>query len=119
MKAKFITIEAGKIKPNPFKKYIEEGGLSETIIEGLIESFKQTIFHDNLAARENKEGEIELIYGHHRLEAVKRYYGKDYQINLKVYFYEDFTDEKMLIDMIRENLTQRGQEFKEMLHSVL
>lgn len=119
MKTEFISIEAGKVKPNPFKKYIINGGLSETIIEELIEGFKQTTFHDNLAGRRNKQGEIELIYGHHRLEAVKRCFGKNYKINLKVYSYEDFSDEKMLVDMIRENMTQRGHDFKEMLHSIL
>ena len=119
MKIKIVEIEAGKIKPNPFKKYIDKGDLSEDVIDELIEGYKQTTFHNNLVGRENAKGEIELVYGHHRLEAVKRCYGKSYKISLKVYSHEDFSDEKMLIDMIRENLTQRGHDFKEMLHSIL
>lgn len=119
IKSKIIEIEAGKVKSNPFKHYIENGSLNEVIIEELIEGFKQTSFHDNLAGRENAKGEIELIYGHHRIEAVKRYFGENYKISLKVYSFKDFSDENMLIDMIRENLTQRGHDFKEMLHSIL
>jgi hypothetical protein len=119
IKAKTIEIEVGKIKPNPFKKFIDKGDLSEIVIEELLEGFEQTTFHHNLSARENKDGEVELIYGHHRLEAVKRFYGDDYVMTLRVYSYKDFSDEKMLIDMIRENLTQRGNDFQELLHSIL
>ena len=72
---KIIKIEVPKIKPNPFKRFISGGKLNEATIQKLIEGYKQTQFHENLCARENKKGEIELIYGHHRLEAVKRVYG--------------------------------------------
>ena len=64
------------ISPNPFKKFINGGKMNEDTIAKLIEGFKQTKFHANLCARRN-EKEIELIYGHHRLEAAKKVYGKD------------------------------------------
>ena len=65
-----------QIKPNPFKKFINGGKLNTSIIEKLIEGFKQTKFHENICAREN-EGNIELIYGHHRLEAAIKVYGEN------------------------------------------
>ena len=117
---KTIQIEVGKIKPNPFKKFINGGKLYEQAVERLIEGYAQTRFHENLCARENKEGDIELVYGHHRIEAVKRKYGKDYKIELKVYDFSEFSDEKMIIDMIRENLIQRGgEDYRDMADSIM
>jgi hypothetical protein len=115
----FKKVKIKDIKDNPFKKYIEDGNLNEEIIESLIEGYKQTFFHENIAGRYNKKGEIELIYGHHRLEALKRLYGLNYMINIKIYTYKEFDDEKMLIDMVRENLTQRGTDYKELSHSII
>lgn len=114
-----ISIEASKIKPNPFKKFINGGKLEEEIVERLVEGFKQTKFHENLTGRRNKKGEVELIYGHHRLEAVKIVYGKDFIIHLKVYSYAEFPDENMLIDMIRENLTHRGDSYRDTADSIM
>jgi hypothetical protein len=118
---KIINIEVNKIKPNPFKKFINSGKLDNDTIEMLIEGYKQTIFHENLCARENKHKELELVYGHHRIEAVKRLYGKNYKISIKVYSQDEFSDEAMLIDMIRENLTQRsrGQDYTDISDSIL
>lgn len=118
---KIINIEVNKIKPNPFKKFINSGKLNEDTIQMLIEGYKQTIFHENLCARENKHKELELVYGHHRIEAVKRLYGKNYKISIKVYSHDEFSDEAMLIDMIRENLTQRsrGQDYTDISDSIL
>ena len=107
------------IKPNPFKKDINNGKLNEEIIQKLIEGYKQTTFHENLVARESKNGDIELVYGHHRLESAKRVFGNNHKINIKIYSYQEFSDEKMLIDMIRENLTQRDSNFKETYDSVM
>ena len=111
-----IHIGLNKIKPNPYKKHINEGKLNEVQVEKLVEGFKQTEFHENLLARRNKKGEIELVYGHHRLEAAKRVYGKDHEISLNIV---DFTDEQMLVDMCRENLTQRWNEFRDEFDSVI
>ena len=106
------------IKPNPFKKFINEGRLNDSIIEKLIEGYKQTTFHENICAREFAN-EIELVYGHHRLEAAKRVYGEDYEINLVIYSKEEFSDEMMLIDMVRENLTHRDVDFQDKKEAVI
>jgi len=113
---KSIQIEVNKIKPNPFKKEIGKGKLNEEQIQKLIEGYKQTTFHENLLARKNKKGEVELVYGHHRLEAVKRVYGKTHKISINIV---DFNDEQMIIDLCRENLTQRWNEFRQEMDTVL
>ena len=116
---KTIQIEANKIKPNPFKKFINGGELDEETLAKLIEGYKQTTFHENLAGRRNKKGEIELIYGHHRLEACKRAYGENKKISIRVYEYDEFPDAKMITDMVRENMTHRGEDFKDMSQSII
>lgn len=118
MKTETITIEASKIKPNPFKKFINKGRLNNDVISQLVEGYKQTTFHENLTGRRNKKGEIEIIYGHHRLEAVKKVYGKNHKIKINIYSYKDFPDDKMIIDMVRENVTQKGDSFEDMIDSV-
>jgi hypothetical protein len=116
---KTIQIELNKIQPNPFKKFINNGDLDEDTVLKLMEGFKQTTFHENLCAREAENGTVSLIYGHHRLESAKRVYGKNKKISLKVYSEKEFTDEQMLIDMIRENLSQRGDNYRDLSDSVM
>ena len=113
MKAKQIEVEVSKIKPNPFKKFINKGKLEEETINKLVEGFKQTTFHENLAGRFNQKGEVELIYGHHRLEAVKRHYGKNFDKKLKkeiVILNEEIKtvrkESQEEIDKIKENTVQ-------------
>lgn len=116
---KTITIQLNKIKPNPFKKFIKDGELDEEVISKLMEGYEQTTFHVNFKARNNNNEDVELIYGHHRLEAAKRFFGEKHEIKLDVYSYDEFSDEKMLLDMVRENLTQRGEDYKDMADSVI
>jgi len=114
-----ITIQLDKIKPNPFKKFIKNGELDEEIISKLMEGYKQTAFHINFKARNNEKGDVELIYGHHRLEAAIRSFGKTHKIKLDVYSNKEFDDEKMLLDMVRENMTQRGDDFRDMADCII
>lgn len=116
---KQVRIEVNKVKSNPFKKFINGGKLDQDIINKLIEGYKQTTFHENLCARENKTKQIELVYGHHRLEAVKRVYGKTHKIFLRIYSYKEFSDEQMLLDMVRENMTQRGEDYRDMADCIM
>jgi len=115
---KTVEIQLKDIKPNPFKKFINGGKLNEFILGKLVEGFKQTKFHVNFYGREDN-GRIELIYGHHRLEAAIRVYGKTYKIKLPIYSKEEFSDENMLIDMVRENITQRDVDFQDKKEAVV
>jgi len=113
---KTIKIELKDINPNPFKKEIDGGNINEEQVQKLMEGYKQTTFHENILARKNKKGKYELVYGHHRLEAAKRVYGKNYKISLNIV---DYNDKQMIIDLCRENLTQRYNEFRQEMDAVL
>ncbi len=60
-----------KIKPNPFRN-IAHYPINSEKVATLTASIQETAFWNNILARLNKDGEPEIAYGHHRLEAVKR-----------------------------------------------
>tara|TARA_R110001606_G_scaffold314271_1_gene460931 strand:+ start:363 stop:1268 length:906 start_codon:yes stop_codon:yes gene_type:complete len=93
-----MKIKLKNIKKNPHRDF-ELNPLNEEKTKKLIESIKHTEFWNNLLAR--KKGETyELAYGHHRLEALKRTYGGDHEIELLT---RDLNDETMLKIMLDEN----------------
>lgn len=100
-----IQIKLKDIIPNPFKKEIDKGKLNEKQVQNLMEGYKMTTFHENILARQSptNKDKYELVYGHHRLEAAKRVYGNHHTISLHVV---EYTDDQMLVDLCRENLTQ-------------
>jgi len=105
-----MEIQINKIKPNPYKKFINKGKLNQNQVDKLKESIK----HGTLPSTFCVNKKNELCFGHHRLEAFKQEGVKKITIELR-----DYTDEQMLIDLVRENLTQRFNEFREELDSVL
>ena len=112
-------VQLKQILPNPFKKEIDNGKLNEEQVQKLMEGYKQTTFHENILARRSKEhnDKYELVYGHHRLEAARRTYGNNHEINLNIV---NYTDDQMMIDLCRENLTQgKHGSFNSELDSVL
>ena len=58
----------------------------------------------------------ELCFGHHRQEAIIRKKNKNHKVLGHVV---ERTDEQMIIDMARENLTQRSDDFREERDTVL
>jgi len=101
--SKSIIVVAKDILPNPYRK-LDELPLFENKIESLIKVFKSKRFIENLAGRINKDGKVELIYGHHRLEAVKRLYGENFKFRITIY---DVNEEDMFTFMIEENALQK------------
>jgi hypothetical protein len=81
----------------------------------LQESIDHGTLPESFSAR-NNEGRYELTSGHHRVEALKRSKGKDYEVNVTMV---DYNDEQMLIDMVRENLTQRNTDFHDTSESIV
>lgn len=100
------------IKPNPFKKRINGGKLNPEIVDKL----KESIEHGTLPKRFVMRKGNELVFGHHRLEAFKQVYGDSFEVDVD---WVDYTDEQMLIDMVRENLTQRDTDFHDEESSVV
>lgn len=107
IKIKTIELQVGEIKSNPFKKYISNGKLDEERLQKMEESLTHGTLPLSFTVRE-KNGGFELSSGHHRIAAIKRKKGKDFKVSINIV---DYSDELMLVDMIRENLTQRGSDF--------
>ena len=114
-KKKTQTIPISKLQFNPFKKFINNGELDEHRLEILNESIEHGTLPEHFIAR-RYNGIFQLTSGHHRLEALKRAKGKDHLVDVS---FVDFSDEQMLIDMCRENLTQRDTEYHDTSDSIL
>jgi hypothetical protein len=88
---------------NPFR-HIDRYPIREDKITALIESINSTGFWDNMVGRVVGD-RVQIAYGHHRREALRRTYGPDHQIGIVV---RDFTDDAMLKIMARENMEEWG-----------
>ena len=114
-----MQIKIKDIKENPYRK--ELGKYNEDQIKKIVESFKMSDFATSqrfevrfLKIVKDKEifPEYQLIYGHHRLEALKRYLkNNDYEVEIII---RDYNDEKMLVEMLRENLVKDNDWYLKM-----
>jgi hypothetical protein len=98
-----------KIKPNPYRDNL--GSFNEPQISRLLESYRMSDFGKNQRFEVRKNGDgYQLIYGHHRLEALKRFLGKGKDAPIEV-IVRDYDDKIMLQELLRENLTQEERWF--------
>jgi len=97
------------INPNPFKKEINGGKLSETTIAKIKSNIKELGLMGALPVFK-KDNKYYLVSGHHRHEALKREFGKDYQIEVIIH---NYNDDQALRGMVIENLTQRDTNLTE------
>lgn len=105
-----MRVSIQKIKPNPFRARL--GPLSENQIKRLIESYKMSDFGKNQRFEvRQKQRDYQLVYGHHRLEALKRLFGKKIEAEIVIHNYDD---KMMLQELLRENLTQEDRWFSRM-----
>jgi ParB-like chromosome segregation protein Spo0J len=86
------------IKPNPYRNF-EIYPIREDKILQLMESIRTTTFWGGLVGRE-KDGKIEIAFGHHRLEALRKMFDPEAEIDITV---ENLSDEDMMKMMSREN----------------
>lgn len=110
-----MKLKLSELNPNPFKKHINDGKLNQSRIEILKESIDHGTLPEYFTARKNN-GKYELTSGHHRASALKTVKGNSYEVEVGVV---DFTDEQMLIDMVRENMTQRDTDYHDTSESVV
>lgn len=87
-----------QIDANPFRR-IDRYPFNEKKVAALRDSIRATSFWDNIVARV-VDGRAQLAYGHHRMEALRREYSPDHEIDLIV---RDLSDELMLKMMAAEN----------------
>jgi len=108
-----MKIALKNLKPNPFRNFDLYPIFPEWINQ-LKDSINQTGYWNGFCVREFK-GEYQLAYGHHRLEAAKRVYGEDYEIEVEL---EEMTDYMMRARMFRENVRNDVQDSAVILHDI-
>lgn len=106
-----MKIKLSELRPNPFKENINGGKLDEGTIEKLMANMDQDRlgFMGSLAVSK-KNNVWYIVNGHHRVEALKRKFGKDFFIECTP---QEYSEDQMLRGMVIENLTQRMNEFRE------
>ncbi len=100
-----MKIKLKDLKPNPFKQSINGGLLTKSKIEMLKESIRKDGFWNNILCRK-KNGNYELAYGHHRVEAAIQVLGASYTIDVPC---EKLSDEAMLRILGNENSMQNEE----------
>ena len=92
------------ILPNPWRN-LAANPLREEKLISLKESIEETGFWKNIVVRINKQGNPELAYGHHRVEAAKRA-----GITEHYFVVEKLSDSMMLKIMDKENRDEFGNK---------
>lgn len=108
-----MKIALKDLKPNPFRNF-DLYPIFPEWIEQLKDSIKQTGYWNGFCVREHN-GEYQIAYGHHRLEAAKQVYGESYEIDVEP---EEMTDSMMRARMFRENVRNEAQDSAVILHDI-
>jgi len=93
-----MKVRIKDLKPNPFRD-MANYPINPEKIESLKNSIEQTGFWDNILARKSN-GNIEIAYGHHRLQVLKKLYKLEHEIDIPV---KEIDDPTMIKIMANEN----------------
>ena len=104
-----MKLKLSELNPNPFKKEINKGKLNEEVIHRIKANIKELGLMGSIPIFK-KDNKYYLINGHHRVEALKRVFGKEYEVEVVKH---NYNEEQILRGMVVENLTQRANDFKE------
>lgn len=98
-----MKVKVRDVRPNPYRN-IDHYPLNKEKIMTLTKSIEKTGFWDNLVARE-VNGEIQIAYGHHRIEALRlaEGFGYDFEFELPI---KDIDDATMIQIMANENMQE-------------
>ena len=91
-------VKLADLEQNPWRDYVGYKIRDDKVAQ-LMESIRETGFWPNLVGRE-KDGKIQLAYGHHRLDALRKLFPPEAEIEITVKNLSDGTMAKM---MGREN----------------
>ena len=109
-----MKIKISDLKPNPFKKDINGGKLNQEQVNVIKSNIKELGLMGSIPIFK-KDNQYFLIAGHHRIEALKQVYGKDFEVEVTLH---NYSDENVLRGMVIENLTQRRGDFTEELSNL-
>ena len=104
-----MRLKLSELNPNPFKKHINGGRLDEETLHKIMSNVDKLKVMGALPVYK-KGSKYYLIAGHHRVEAFKRKFGNDYEVEVVIH---DYDKDQVLRGMIIENLTQRMNKFRE------
>src|ERR1700674_4155249 len=107
-----MKLKLKSILPNPFRD-LKTNPLLEEKIADLMGSINLTGFWENVVVRKNTEGNYELSYGHHRLEAAIRS-----GITEADFIVKKFDDAKMIQVMDNETRETYGSTPQSLIESV-
>lgn len=98
-----MKVKVKDLKANPYRN-IDCYPLDKDKIMSLTQSIEKTGFWDNLVGRK-VDGEIQIAYGHHRVEALRLAtgYGYDFEFELPI---KDIDDGTMIQIMANENMQE-------------
>lgn len=111
---KRIKVALRDLRPNPFRKKINGGKLDPEKVERLEESVGLDGFWDCLVGRE-RDGKIEIAFGHHRVAAATNVLGKDYETWISI---DDLPRERMIRMMANENSASDGASEQDQIDMV-
>jgi len=110
-----MKLKLKDIKPNPFKKEINNGKLIEEQVKRIQSNIKELgLMGAFPIVKINNQWH--LVSGHHRKEALKRAFGENYEVECVEHKY---SKEQLLRGMIIENVSQRGIEYEEITGNLL
>jgi hypothetical protein len=109
-----MKLKLSELKPNPFKKQISNGELNKEQVDKIKANIKELGFFGSLPVFK-KGDNYHLIAGHHRTQALKETYGKDFEVEVVV---SDYNEDQVFRGMVIENVSQRGSKFDEMSQNV-
>src|SRR5579862_7619144 len=93
---------------NPFKKSVQPT-LDKKVVQELKSSIETTSLWEQWVVRKNKDGDLELAFGHHRLQAAIELFGKSKEVSVQLERYDDAT---MLKAMANENGSDEAVDLK-------
>lgn len=109
-----MKLKLSELNPNPFKKKLGSG-LDEDTIAKLQTNLDELGMMGALPIVQIGK-KYHLVYGHHRVEALEREFGKEYEIEVELHKYNK---DQLLKGMVIENLTQGSHPFKSEMHHLL
>jgi len=118
----FVTVALKNLENNPYRDpnaYVWK----ENAITSLMESIGDLSYWENILIRKTKDGRLQIVYGHHRIEALRRLVAEgltEYE-NIKVNVRPEtqLTDEIMLKIFVQENKDTWGEDPQNLCMSVL
>jgi chemotaxis protein histidine kinase CheA len=108
-----VKYQLKDVRPNPFRRS-EKYPILTAKVEELVESIETTGFWENIVGRE-VDGKLQIAYGHHRLEALKKVYPLTQEFDWRV---RKLSDGTMVQMMARENSEAYKQNADVLLESI-